>query len=455
MITPANIPPESGDTPGRGTRILPSGVSQLAGFCFLLNSYIIKLGWLAKNYKPIPEKLILTAKTMADNPQDDNFFQLHLFDFDMDDKTPNDSFTITNEIRDKLLVTLLGLATVKGVGFRTLCHMFDTGLLHQIWDLELNEVVEKLAELPGKPSVPGKLIYEEKQGLLEIGHSATDDLRNQNVTFVPLGHKDYPETLLSLAEPPRWIFVNGDLDVLRSGAIVAIIGTREASSEGQELAYRCARELVTFNIVVLSGLAKGIDEKAHEGAVDYYGQSIAVLGHGFNNSYAPLNRKLVNKILNTDGAIISEYLPSDPPSRVNYLRRNELQAALAKAVIPIECPRLESGTGATIRRAMRLNKPVVGFFPIGTNEPNLQATRENLHKLGHQVISVSENHSHEFLNYLRKIIPNHFWHATPQSRQDRFFHLIERQVLAAKKKVPIDNEAIDRFVSRLKEKLEN
>jgi predicted Rossmann fold nucleotide-binding protein DprA/Smf involved in DNA uptake len=115
---------------------------------------------------------------------------------------------------------------------------------------------------------------------------------------------------------------------------------------------QCAAELVRRNVVVLSGLAKGIDENAHVGAIDYFGQSIAVLGQGIAHHESGGDTVLANRILDFDGAVISEYLPKDSSSRNSFLRRNELQVALSRVVIPIESPSLESGTGATIRRAL-------------------------------------------------------------------------------------------------------
>src|SRR5690606_24574961 len=150
---------------------------------------------------------------------------------------------------------------------------------------------------------------------------------------------------------PRWLFAEGDLGALNSSPIIGVVGTRKASSEGLRLAYQLGKELVARNIVVLSGLAEGIDEQAHLGAVDSYGQSIAVLGQGINAKISLSNDALVRKIVRSDGLLISEYLPQEYPSRRKYLRRNELQAALSQLIIPVECPSLASGTGATIRRA--------------------------------------------------------------------------------------------------------
>jgi len=356
--------------------------------------------------------------------------------------------------RSRLLVSLLALASIKGIGFKTLRAMFDTGFLWEVWNWDLSETAHQWSLLPSKPRLDlARSIHDRKEELLEQGRKAAEDLHKQKILFAPLGHCNYPTSLLRLKDPPRWLFVTGNLDAVQSESMIAIVGTRNPSSDGERLAYGCARELVYRNVIVLSGLAKGIDEQAHLGAVHHYGQSVAVLGHGINAALTLSSKRLWSNILETDGSIISEYLPSVRPTRRSFLRRNELQAAMARVVIPIECPSMASGTGATIRRAMKLGTPVVGVVPDNVREPTLIATKDNLSELGYQVFTVSRESADEFWAHLREMLPNHKWDPDPGPRQDRFLGILEQRLMQAKTRVSLDEDAIDRFAERLKKRL--
>ena len=393
----------------------------------------------------------------VDSAQRNEYRQEGLFELPLETAISDDSSltTIDDLARDELLVSVLALASVRGIGSRTLHAMFDTGFLWCVWQWDLGEISHHWSLLPGKrrPDL-AKLIYDERQKLLETGRKAVEDFHKQEISFVPLGHESYPGTLRRLREPPRWVFVKGNLEAIQSESVIAVVGTREASLEGQKLAYRCAQELVRRNIIVLSGLARGIDEKAHSGAVDCYGQSIAVLGHGISSAYTQIDKTLLSKILDRDGAVISEYFPSEPPSRQRFLRRNELQAAMGRVIIPIECPSMQSGTGATIRRAMGLKTPVVGIIPNNATEKALTATRDNLSRLGHSVYAVFGGNTDELWARLKSILPDHGWDMDPRIRQDRLFSSIEGELLEAKERVSLDGDAVDRFAKRLKQKLQ-
>lgn len=373
------------------------------------------------------------------------FVQESLFDLNAGTENRQPSVLSKGSMGDELLVSLLALASIKGLGFKTLCAMFDTGFLTKVWDWDLAEVVRHWASLPTKPKADmSKTIHEEQESLLETGRNTANDLRKQEVSFIPLGHPSYPESLLKLSIPPRWLFVKGNLTEIHPGSIIAVVGTRNASCTGEKMAYRFAMQLVLRNAVVLSGLAKGIDEQAHLGAVDHFGQTIAILGHGLADHY--LNRSLCSRILESGGVIVSEYLPSDPPSRQGFLRRNELQAAMSKVVVPIECPSLESGTGATVRRAMKVGTPIVGIVTDNMREKAFLETKRNLESLGHPVFSDTD----DFWAYLREKMTEHNWTIDPVPRQNRFFRGIEQQMSDATDRVSLDEKSVDRLAQRLK-----
>lgn len=368
--------------------------------------------------------------------------------------TPAAQEPVCDEARDEILAALLGLALIDGVGFITLCRLFDEGFFPRVLEWDIGKLRQKCAHLTGKwKGDLAEQIHSRHSELRAAGAQEAKKLASQKITFLPKGHESYPKSLHRLETPPRWIFTMGCVGALRSEAIVAVVGTRNASERGLEMAYRFSRQLVRRNAVVLSGLARGIDEQAHLGAVDYYGQTIAVLGHGMFSSQTQSSKQLMRDIMETDGAIISEYLPWEHPSRDHYLRRNELQVALSRAVVPVECPDMASGTGATIRRAEKIKTEVIGVVPGNLREPSLVKTKENLEGQGHRVFAVTSNNSHELWSYLETQMPEHDWEVNQASQQDRFLRTIERGFLSKEESLALDDAVVDRLSERLKARL--
>ena len=161
----------------------------------------------------------------------------------------------------------------------------------------------------------------------------------------------FPKNLFILPDCPDILFVIGNKHILNSLS-VSIIGTRNSSSLGNEIAYNFSKELSANNIIIVSGMATGIDTKAHLG-----GTSIAIIGCGFNHIFKPKNIDIINSILDSGGGIISEFFPDTPPQKFTFLNRNRLVAALSNATIVIEAP-LKSGALNTADTAYILKKPI-------------------------------------------------------------------------------------------------
>ncbi len=349
---------------------------------------------------------------------------------------------------ENLLQSIIALSLLKGIGFRSVCELFDTGAIDNFWYMSEGDLKGVINGLPVTRRLDINQIMGGKAYILESASRIIGELQKQDITFLHMGSERFPQSLFKLHEPPRWIFVQGNPDCLSANAIVAVVGTRNPTSLGLTLASQCAGELVKRNAVVLSGLAKGIDEQAHQGAVSFFGQSIAVLGYGILLKDTH-DAELAEKIIQFDGAIISEYLPYDIPSRAGFLRRNELQASLSNLVIPVECPSLESGTGATIRRAMKIGTPVVGITPENETNDSLQATKTNLESLQRPVFKVRSDNSKDFWEFLRKVMPEHDWTINLQPSQQRFFRDIVKNIIHARSSLSIDEKAIDRLAEEL------
>lgn len=173
---------------------------------------------------------------------------------------------------------------------------------------------------------------------------------------INLSDYDYLRDLPHIPDPPKKLFMRGKLPAKRVKT-VAIVGTRKPSAYGREIATKIARECAKNGIVVVSGLALGIDSVAHRAAIDSEGKTIAVLANGVDKIYPRSHEDLGQKILQTNGAILSEY-PNNTPARPwQFLARNRIVSGLADAVVIIEAAS-RSGTLSTANHALDQGKEI-------------------------------------------------------------------------------------------------
>lgn len=167
---------------------------------------------------------------------------------------------------------------------------------------------------------------------------------------------DYPAALSAAHPPVRQLFCKGSESLLRQVAQnpgLAIVGSRQASSQGIADARWFARRVSEAGLTVISGLAQGIDAAAHEGALQGAGKTIAVLGHGRDTIYPPMNRPLAKNILAEGGTLVTEYPDQIPALPRHFPHRNRIVAGLARAVLVIEAVP-SSGSLITARHALDL-----------------------------------------------------------------------------------------------------
>lgn len=177
--------------------------------------------------------------------------------------------------------------------------------------------------------------------------------------FVPFGTTGYPTELGHLGLPPAGLFVRGDNEALRCLATVprvTVVGTRKASAEGLRTAETFTAAFCAQGVAVISGMALGIDGRAHQAALERGMLTAAVLGCGADVVYPPRHRWLYEKIAR-GGVVISELPPGTPPARWTFPHRNRLLAALGDAVVVIEGS-LTSGAMQTANWALELGRPV-------------------------------------------------------------------------------------------------
>ncbi len=171
----------------------------------------------------------------------------------------------------------------------------------------------------------------------------------------PLSHS-YLQILESIASCPEWLYSIGTLPKQRKTS-VAIVGTRKPSSYGREVTQQLAYDLAKRGVIVISGLALGVDAIAHKAALEAGGTTIAVLGNGLPTIYPSTNRGLAEQIIKSGGAIISEYEEGTPPIGFRFLERNRIVSGLADAIIITEAAS-RSGTLNTAGHAIEQGKEV-------------------------------------------------------------------------------------------------
>ena len=175
--------------------------------------------------------------------------------------------------------------------------------------------------------------------------------------FITILDANYPKQLLDLDDAPIALYIKAKPENLHqlNQISIAIVGSRKATHQGLDTAYNFARQL-SPSFPVISGLAEGIDAKAHEGALMKNQATIAVIGTGIDIIYPSKNKELAYKIIE-NGCIISDFLLGEAPKPANFPRRNRLIAALCKGIIVVEA-NLQSGSLITARLANELGRDV-------------------------------------------------------------------------------------------------
>jgi DNA processing protein len=168
----------------------------------------------------------------------------------------------------------------------------------------------------------------------------------------------YPNLLREIADPPITLYVRGDWQGCLDQPCIGVIGSRNCSTYGENASEMLARDLGSRGITIVSGLARGIDTAAHRGAVRGQGKTIAVLGTGIDSVYPKENTRLVNEIIESGGAVVSQFPLGTPPLKDNFPYRNRIISGLSYGVLIIEASE-RSGSLITARLAMEQNREVM------------------------------------------------------------------------------------------------
>ncbi len=248
--------------------------------------------------------------------------------------------------REKLVRA--ALRTIKGVGsqhLRQLIAYFGSAL--KAWEAPQRNYLQ----FPNWEKWIGEVIKERKNiDPDEIGES----LRKQGILIITPDEPDYPPLLAELADAPPLLYYRGHLH--RNSEVLAIVGSRQATAYGKAAARVLARDAAAKGLVIASGLARGIDTAAHQGALDGGGVTWAFLGCGLDRVYPLENQRLAEDIVDK-GALLSEFIPGTPPNALNFPARNRLISGCSQGVLVVEAA-VKSGALITVDFALEQGREV-------------------------------------------------------------------------------------------------
>ena len=208
---------------------------------------------------------------------------------------------------------------------------------------------------------------------LEGAYSVIRACKSSKIDIITYGDKRYPSRLKKLEDAPAVLFCKGKFPDFDSRLCIGIVGTRKMSEYGKESAYKIAYEMAASNVVVVSGMALGIDSVAACGALAAGGTTVAVLGCGVDVVYPKQHAELYERIAK-HGAVISEFMPSSSPDKYNFPIRNRIISGLCQGTLVVEGDR-HSGALITARSALMQGRDVFAL-PGKINESNSEGPNE-------------------------------------------------------------------------------
>ncbi|HEY6292703.1 MAG TPA: DNA-processing protein DprA [Terriglobia bacterium] len=273
---------------------------------------------------------------------------------------------MASALTDATVQQWLGLGRVEGLGIRSAQKLVEHfGSPEAVYAASLTalegcglaaRVAERLRGGAGLAEAEREMVEAEKLGC-------------QLAVF---GSPGYPPLLKQIADPPLALYVRGDGALLARHA-VAMVGTRRPTAYGSSVAHRLAADLARRQIVIVSGLARGIDSASHRGALEVQGKTVAVLGCGVDVVYPRESKRLTEQIIES-GAVVSEFPLGTSPQPENFPIRNRIISGLALGVVVVEAAEY-SGSLITARLASEQDREV---YAVPGNITSAQSFGPNL-----------------------------------------------------------------------------
>lgn len=242
--------------------------------------------------------------------------------------------------------------------------------LNLLDDLEISNgqdvktIAKKIENKNFDQSVKEKIIKGIEEIDLSWYKSELRRLEKKGIKYAAFYDDGYPPILTEIEDPPLGVYIRGDFPVQKDR--VAVVGTRESPEERRAAAFKIGQFLVEEDYVVVSGLANGIDEEAHKGAIDESGYTVGVLP-GSIEKIRPSSNKELGKRMTEHGALLAEVSDKAGFGKWRYLERNRITSGMSKAVIVV-ASRDEGGTVNQAEIALRENRPVFMYAPDGVGD---------------------------------------------------------------------------------------
>jgi DNA processing protein len=260
----------------------------------------------------------------------------------------------------------LALALTPGIGaarLTTLLRVFHTP------DGALQAPFAFLCTVPGISRAAATAICSTR---VAAGERVLRDLEQLGAHCLLPGDPGFPASLEMIPDPPTLLFAQGKMDLL-TRPTVAIVGSRDHSAYGAEVAVMVSSRAARAGLVVVSGMARGLDAVAHAAALDAEGGTIGVLGNGLGVIYPAANRGLYERVLST-GLLLTEFPPGERPRVGSFPRRNRLISGLARVTVVIEAA-AGSGTLITVESALEQGREVMAVPGAITNPTSVGTNR--------------------------------------------------------------------------------
>ena len=256
---------------------------------------------------------------------------------------------MSDEILYQIAITLIpGIGDISGKRFVSYC-----GSAKAVF----KESRKSLQKINGIREVTVDAVCHPKD-LLKRDEEEVDFIEKHDVKPLFYLDSDYPRRLLQCNDSPMMMYYKGNTD-LNATRVVAIVGTRNITDYGKENCTMLVNDLIDDNVLIISGLAYGVDTMAHRTAVRAGIPTVGVLGNGFQQIYPAANKKLASEMLN-NGGLLTENMSGTLPERENFPRRNRIIAGMADAIIVIESA-LKGGSLITADLGNAYNRDVFAF----------------------------------------------------------------------------------------------
>jgi DNA processing protein len=281
----------------------------------------------------------------------------------------------------------------------------------------------------------------KRHTLPESAKKELDKAQRKGFKILTLKDRDYPALLLQIPDPPPCLYVYGHLAATNKN--ISIVGSRNATQYGIDTTQRLSHDLATLGMTIVSGMARGIDTAAHEGALMAQGNTIAVLGSGLERIYPKENEALFHRIAE-NGAVISEFQLSAEPEAHHFPLRNRVISGLSLGSVIVEAT-LRSGSLITARLAAEQNREV---FAVPGSVNSFKSTgTHTLIKQGAKLVEQAADIMEEFENWIEPSKTKTCNSAGAPTAGEALFSTVETSVLQALEHYPLHIDDLIRKLS--------